>query len=298
MNIPPEYEALLAKILSWFDNQIYPTWATRYFHTSREAKKVNKEKTFMPSSAAAWKLLTPEEKDAWGTSAWWATLTSTERREWGVQNRYQLFLADFSHRRKNGLSLPGVPNDFHNMFVLQMQNPGGAINVRLRRDEKELVGPISVEFTYKKQDPESWHILTEAGDYILTEAGDYIVMDPPPGGFHLVATAYYFEQGKNSTEVYQWNAPGGNVDWNKVSFSFGATGRKFYHLTLIWYLDGYDAVVHLDHLLIKSAGVIKYLEYWAFKAGTAWAYDNLYRKTGWLFTPSYDPLYFDVVYLD
>ena len=45
MTIPPEYEPLLAKILAWFDSLIYPTWASRYFHTSRSAKKANKEKT-------------------------------------------------------------------------------------------------------------------------------------------------------------------------------------------------------------------------------------------------------------
>jgi hypothetical protein len=45
ITIPPEYEPLLAKILAWFDSLIYPTWASQYFHTTRSAKKANKEKT-------------------------------------------------------------------------------------------------------------------------------------------------------------------------------------------------------------------------------------------------------------
>jgi hypothetical protein len=264
MDIPPAWQPLLDKILAYYDNQIYPTWASRYFHKTRSAKKRNKQKTYIPSAAAAWKALTSSEKVAWTSASAFGTL-----------NNYQLFLADFSYRRKNGLSLPGTPFSTHEMMGLEIQNPGGSTNVRLRRDEKDLVGPITIAFTYQKTE------------------------NAPTGDkpFKFIATAYYFWEGKNLTLTKEWSAPTGNVSWTSVSESFGVSGQKYFHLTIIWYLDNYDAIVDLDHLLIQSAGTDKYRECWQYKAGKTWSYDNLYRKTGWLFTPGYQVPYFDVIYL-
>ncbi len=264
MNFPPGYEALVAKVAAWFDNQIYPTWATRNKQTTRKAKRVLKEKTYMPSAAVAWKLLTPTEKTAWATAAVFGTL-----------NRYQLFLADFSFRRKNGLSLPGTPDPLFEMMALELQNPLGLTNVRLRRDEKDLVGPIGISFTYQKTE--------------FSPTGDL--------PFKFVATAYYFEGGKNKTETFEWSAPSGDVSFSQVTQSFGVSGRKYFHLTIVWYLDSYDAVVDLDHLLITGNFVDKFRENWQFKSGKTWSYDNLYRKTGWLFTPVFAEPYFNVLYL-
>ena len=263
-SIPPAYEPLLAKILAHFDNQIYPTWATRFFHKTRSAKKANKEKTYLPSIASYWATLTAEEKAAWGTAAAFGTL-----------NKYQLFTTDFSYRRKNGLSLPGTPSDYHEVMGLRLDNPGGSENVRLRRDEKDLVGPIGISFTYKKTEN-----------------------SPTPSvPFKFLATAYYFDAGHNLTLTHEWEAPSGNVDWSQVSESFGVSGQKYFHLTILFYLDSYDATIYLDHFLIQSAGVDKYRECWQYKSGKTWEYDNLYRKTGWLFFPDYHVPYFEVLYL-
>ena len=265
MDLPPGYEELQAKILSWFDSLIYPTWATRYYHGTRAAKKRNQEKTYMPSSAAAWKLLTPVEKADWTTASIFGTL-----------NNYQLFLANFAYRRKNGLVLPGTPSDLHEMMGLEIQNPGGSTNVRIRRDEKDLIGPIGIDFTYLK-----------------TENSPTASVP-----FKFQATAYYFEGGQNKTLIHDWNAPAGNVGWTQVSESFGVAGQKYFHLTIIWYLDAYDAIVDLDHLLVTSNLVDLYRECWQYRAGRTWEYDDLYRKTGWLFTPGFRVPYFEVIYLD
>jgi hypothetical protein len=309
MSIPPEYAALLARILAYFDNQIYPTWAGRFFHKTRSAKKALKEKTYMPSAAAAWKLLTPTEKTAWAAAA-----------DFGALNRYQLFLADFSYRRKNGLSLPGTPYPLHEMMSLEIQNPGGLENVRLRRDEKDLVGPVGINFTYRKQEmslitQDMWSDANVAwADAVAQWTGIEAAAWSDPnidwsdtlarwafsttGLFHFVATAYYFEAGKNNIEVLSWSAPAGSFDWTQVTQSFGVSGRKYFHLTIIWYLDGYDALVDFDHLLITTNGVDKYRENWQFKAGKVWVYDNLYRKSGWLFSPDIAVPYFEVLYLN
>lgn len=265
MTIPPAYQALLDKILAHFDNQIYPTWATRFFHTTRSAKKADKEKTYMPSAAAAWKLLSAAEKTAWATAAVFGTL-----------NRYQLFLADFSYRRKNGLTLPGTPFTTREMMGLRLDDPGGVEAMELRRDEKDIVGPITISFNYKKTENAA----------------------TPSVPFKFVATAYWFADGKNKTLTHEWSAPAGNVPWASVSEVFGVPGLKYFHLTIIWYLTDYDATVDLDHFLIQGNAVDKYRENWQYKAGRTWEYDALYRKTGWLFSPGYRVPWFEVLYLD
>ena len=264
MDFPAGYEALVARVLAWYDKQIYPTWATRNRQSTRSAKTRNKEKTYMPSAAAAWQELSAAEKTAWGTAS-----------DFGTLNKYQLFLSDFSFRRKNGLTLPGTSNDFHEVMGLEIQNPSGSVQLRLRRDEKDLVGPITINFTYQKTE------------------------NSPTGGtpFKFTATAYYFADGQNQTETHEWSAPSGNAAWTQVAESFGVSGRKYYHLTVLFQMDNYDAIVDLDHFLITTAGVDKYRENWQFKAGRTWAYDNLYRKTGWLFSPEFWVPYFEVVYL-
>lgn len=219
----------------------------------------------MPSSAVAWAGLTALQKADWATASVFGTL-----------NKYQLFLADYSYRRKNGLTLPGTPYSLREMMGLEIQNPGGLLNVQLRRDEKDLNGPIGINFTYLKTEN-------------AVTGGD---------PFKFFATAYYFEGGRNGTETLEWTAPAGNVAWSQVTQTLGIAGRKYFHLTIIWSLNLYDAIVDMDHLLITSNSVDHYRENWQYKAGRTWSYENLYRKTGWLFTPGYRVPYFDVLYLD
>ena len=308
MTFPPGYEDLVKKILAWFDNQIYPTWATRNRHTTRSAKKMDYEKSLLPTISSIWKGLSPAERTAWGDASVFSTL-----------NGYQLFTSDYSYRRKAGLSLPGTPNNYHDMFSLQIDNPGGLEEVRLRRDEKDLVGPVNVSFNYKKIERQTI-TLEEWSDLVATWSDASAMWTgletavwsdenvdwadalarwaySTTGMFHLVAMLYYFEGGENKIETYNWDSPAGSCGWNTVSIPMGTAGRKYYHLTLNWYMDNYDATVDLDHLLITSNAVDKYRECWQFKSGKVWEYDNLYRKTGWLFSPDFVVPYFQVLYL-
>ncbi len=262
--IPPEWEALMAKIQTWYDNQIYPVFSSFNFQKTRSAKKRNKAKTLMPSSAAAWGLLNQGVKDAWHTAS-----------DFGTLNRYQLFISDYCYRWKNGLSLPGTPNAFHQLFGLRWENPEPLATCRLRRDCKDLVGPVTISFNYKKTE------------------------NNPTGDlpFSFLATLYFFKDGLNQTVTKSWSAGAGNKVWQTVSEAFGTAGQKYFHLTILWYLDGYDATIDLDRLLVEDQAGDIYRECWQFKAGRTWEYENLYRKEGWLFTPGYHVPYFDVVYL-
>lgn len=264
LELPPAWVPLMEKILRWYDNQVYPVWCPFFKHTTRSAKKANKERTYLTSIATAWNALDAATKAQWATAAAFGTL-----------NNYQLFTSDYSYRRKNNLSLPGTPSDFHQMMGLRWQNPDPLASCRLRRDCKDLEGQVSVSFNYKKTE--------------IAPTGDK--------AFSFLATLYYFEAGEIKTETHTWSAPAGNVAWASVSETFGTAGRDYFHLTILWYLDGYDAKVDIDRLLVADANGDIYRECWQFKAGRVWEYDNLYRKEGWLFTPEYHVPYFEVVYL-
>lgn len=264
LEIPAAWEALMEKILRWFDNQQYPVWAPFNLHSTRSAKKANKERTYLVSVASEWGLLDAATKAQWATAA-----------DFGTLNNYQLFTSDYSYRRKNNLSLPGTPNAFHQLMGISWQNPDPLATCRLRRDCKDLEGQVTIAFNYEKT------------EYNPTT-------DKP---FSFLATLYYFEDGLNKTETHEWSAGAGNKAWQAVSETFGTAGRKYFHLTILWYLDGYDAKINIDRLLVSDVNGDIYRECWQFKAGKTWEYDNLYRKEGWLFTPQYHVPYFEVAYL-
>lgn len=264
LEIPAAWEALIEKVLRWYDDQVYPVWCPFFGHKTRSAKARNAAKTYLPTVATAWGLLNQATKDLWHTAS-----------DFGTLNRYQLFTSDYSYRKKNNLSLPGTPNAFHQLFGMRWQNPDPLATCRLRRDCKDLEGQVTIAFNYEKTE--------------IAPTGDK--------AFSFLATLYYFEGGENKTETHEWSAPAGNVAWASVSETFGTAGRKYFHLTILWYLDGYDAKVDLDRLLVSDVNGDIYRECWQFKAGKTWSYDNLYRKEGWLFTPEFHVPYFEVVYL-
>lgn len=265
MTIPPDFQPLLDKILAHFDQMTYPTWATRNFHLTRAAKKTNLEKTYIPGVRSVWATFTPAEKAAWSAAKGYT----------GYSN-YQLFTADYSYRKKNLLSLPGTPNTTHQLYGLKISNPGGVETVRIRFHLKDLIGPLTIAFNYKKQQ----------------------YSPPADQSFKFDAAAYYFDGGLNITETKSWTSPTGDVAWALVSQSWGTVGKKFFHLTIEFKLDNYDADVFLDNLRISDGTGAFYSDSFNKKVGKEWDYFAFYRKQGWAFDPLFAPPFFEVVYLD
>jgi len=265
MDLPPGYQELLDKILAWFNNQIYPVWATRFFHTTRKAKADNKAKTFITGARTIWNEFDIDTKLDWflarGYTRW---------------SGYNLFLADYSYRRKNGLSLPGTPTTTHQLYGLKMGNPGAGNEVLTRLHLKDLTGPITIDFYYKKT------------EYQATFG------DP----FNLIADAFFFDGGLNILDEETWEAPGGNVDWAHVSFTFGEAGRRYFHLIMQLAIIDYDCDVFIDNFKISDQSGDFYLDSFTHNAGTDWQYEAFYRKQGWAFYPSFAVPYFEVLYLD
>jgi|SRR3972149_1126464 len=263
--IPPAFQAMLDKTLAHFDNQIYPTWATRFLHTTRSAKRADREKTYIPGAKTIWNAFTGPEKLAWNNA------------KYGVyRSGYNVFLGDYSYRQKYGLTIPGTPDITHQIYGLQMSNFGGLEYVTLERHDIVVEGPISVHFSYKK-----------------------IERDVPAlWPFALHVDAYYFKGGENLIDSYDWVFPDGNIDWTEVSFSFGVTSRYYFHVVCTFTLWLYDADVFFDNFLVSdNVGDIN-REAWKLNVKKEWVYTPKVRKQGWLFEPEYVEPWFKVVYLD
>jgi hypothetical protein len=265
MDIPPGYEELLAKITAWFESLVYPTWATRFRHGTRSAKKANKEKTYLPSVRDAWALLSPATKALWKSCNAFAK-----------QSGYLYFTTKYSYNKKNGLDLAITPTSLHQLYGLKMSDPAGDEIVQATRDDIVLLGAITIAFTYKKTE----------------------VSEAPIDPFYLYVEAWYFEAGENKKDEYLWEAPAGNVDWTAVQFSFGTTGRNYFHVVCSFVLFYYDADVFLDNFLITDQLGDVYREPWKKLSGKEWVYTKHYRKAGWEFYPEYWVPWFEVQYLE
>ena len=308
MDLPPGSQALLDKILAWFDNQIYPTWATRYFHKTRTAKKANKEKTYMPGVRSIWSGFTPAQKALWSLA-----------RQFGYRSSYALFTADYSYRRKHGLSLPGTPNNYHQMYGLQMFSPSGQGLIQGIREDIVLTGPITISFNYRQvysgtYIPEAAYwadpIGTWADSYYRwvqafhPEWADALVSwaDPSfqwagPVSFSCNAVAYYFSGGRNLTTTGTTILNPGNLDWSTATISLGVPDKQYFHLVTTFNLYASDIEVDLDNILIQDKNGDIYREPFKLDSKGLWAYPPHYRKEGWHFSPEYREPFFNVIYL-
>ncbi len=307
--IPPEWQPLLDKILAHFQNQMYPTWATRFLHLSRSAKKADKEKTYIPGARSIWNTFTAPQKLAW-----------TNAKFVSYRSGYNVFLGDYSYRKKNGLSLPGTADPTHQIYGLRISNFGGLDLVTLERHDIVATGQLSVHFSYKKVERQTI-TLEEWADSVATWADatamwtgvetatwadsniDWADISARwaysmAGMFSLHVDAYYFEGGENKIDTYDWEAPAGNVNWNEVSFSFGVTSRYYFHVVCTWSLPYYDADVFFDNFYLRDMYGDVNRETFKPNAKKEWIYQPKVRKQGWLFGPAYLEPWFKVVYLD
>jgi len=219
IEIPPSWIPLMEKIINWYDNAIYPVWTIFGYKKTRSWRQRARDHTWITEIKTAWAALAAAVKANWKTAA-----TFVKR------NGYQLFVKDYAYRKRNHLSLPGIPNVLHQAEGLLMSNPGPVAQVRLQRDDVILTGQITLAFNYKK------------------------VENAPTGGdpFNFVATLYYFEDGLIKTEAHTWNAPAGNVAWAAVSETYGTADRVYFHHRVIFYLDDYDADVYFANFLLRD----------------------------------------------
>jgi hypothetical protein len=262
--IPPGWQPLIDKILRWYDSQTNPTVTSRMFFGTRKQKAHNSSVSFFKEIASVWNPLDAPTKTAWSDAA-------AEHGSYG----YRFFMADYSYRKKNGLSLPGTANDYHQLQGLTLLNPGGTEEVQAIWRTIAVTGQITISFNFKKVQNDV----------------------PVDYSFRVYARASYFEGGENKYEEHTYTSDTGNCDWSNVSFSFGTTGRYYFELEVFLQLDFYDAVVDIDNFKVSDASGEVYYEYFNPKAPLYWDPTLLVRKEGWQFLPEYSDTYFVSRYL-
>ena len=265
-NPPPEWEELWAKIVRWFGRYGVPTYVRMWFQDTRRLTEQRRRNTKFNLVKDDWKTLDDATKYQWYLAAY---------RAYGYYRSYRLFTADWIYRNKIGLSTPGTPHLLRQLFGLEMLNPGGSGNVQMRRDDKDLIGQLRIRFNFKKN--ENTPSATKA--------------------FKMLATAYYFTEGGIATETDSYICPAGNVDWTEIDRRFGTTDRKYFHLTLIFSIDNYDAEVYFDNIRLADNGGEYFTERFNTQDYVPWVPQLLWRKKDWIFSPSFIDTYFRHLYL-
>lgn len=264
--LPAEWEDFWKKCVRWYGLKGVPTFSRLWFQDIRRFKKIRYDRSYFMSVGQAWRDLSSDVKQGWRDAAHAA---------WDYNRGYRLFSADYIYRLVAGLPVPGDPNLYHQLFGLEMRNPGGAESVFMRRDDKDIVGPLTLNVKFKKQEN-------------TASSSD---------AFKIQMTAYYFTPGSYDTDVDEYVCPAGNVDWNDVSRTFGTDGRKYFHFKLVLTIANYDAIVWVDSLELLDQGGRFFKENFITKRNEVWVPKMLFRKKDWNFSPSWTDTYFKHLYL-
>ena len=265
-DVPPEYEEFWKKICRWYDLKGVPSFSRLWFQKIRRMKKIRYEISRFRTVASAWENLSAAQRVAWDSAA---------QKAWEYNRGYRMFTADLIYRMVLGLSIPGDPSDYHQLFGIKMSNPGGSENIFFRRDDKDLVGQLTYKFSYKKDEitPGGWQ------------------------GFQVTAMAYYFNQGNIAFDTDVFTAPAGNVGWTTIEHTFGTTDRLYFHFKIIFSIESYDAEVYLNDLIQSDQNGQYFKENFITTRYKAWTPTRLLRKQDWVFNPPWPNDYFEHLYL-
>lgn len=263
---PAEFIEFLEKLVRWFDRYGVPIWAGNWYRFARSELERQKLRSNIQNASTTWNGLSTAQKESWRSAAYKA---------YQHYRSYRLFVADYNYRKGHGLSLPGSPSEFYQLFGLKLANPGGSLNVYAQRDEKDMVGPITIKVSFKKDE------IAPSG----TEK------------FIIATTAYYMSSGAISYDNDVYNCPAGNIAWNTLERSFGTAGRKYFHVLIRFTINNYNAEVYLDNFETSDQIGSFSAERWNTTDFKGWEPDMLYRKSGWTFGPSYTSPYITHQYI-
>lgn len=264
--LPAEWEAFWNKVVRWYGLRGIPTFARLWSQDIRRMRKIRYDISHFMALGSAWRELSSATQQLWRDAA---------KECWGYNRGYRLFTADYIYRLIAGLPVPGTPSNYHQLFGLEMLNPGGSENVYMRRDDKDIVGQLTEKIKFKKTE--------------ITPSGSY--------AFKVQCTAYYLTEGGYSTDTDEYVAAAGNIAWNEIERTFGQDARKYFHFKIILTIANYDAVVDIDSLELLDKNGRFFFENWITQRNKVWVPKMLFRKTDWRFGPSYIDTYFKHLYL-
>jgi len=264
--LPAEWEDLWNKVVRWYGLRGIPTFSRLWFQDLRRMREIRYSISHFMELGTAWTNLSDATRQAWRDAA---------NACWDYNRGYRLFTADYIYRLIGGLPLPGIPSNYHQLFGLELLNPGGAQNVFMRRDDKDIIGQLTYKVKFKKTE--------------ITPSGVY--------AFKVQCTAYYLIPGGYATDTDEYVASAGNIAWSLLNRTFGTADREYFHFKIILTIENYDVIVDLDSIELIDQNGRFFKETWITKRNKAWVPKLLFRKTDWIFSPGYIDTYFKHLYL-
>lgn len=264
--LPAEWEEFWKKVVRWYGLRGIPTFSRLWSQDIRRMRQIRYTISHFKAMGSAWRKLSGATQQLWRDAA---------KKCWDYNRGYRLFTADYIYRLIAGLPIPGTPSNYHQLFGLEMLNPGGAQNVLMRRDDKDIVGQITAKIKFKK---------------VELAAGN-------GNAFKIQQTGYYFIAGGYNTDTDEYIAPADNIDWNEVVRTFGTASRKYFHYKIVLAIANYDAIVDVDSIELLDQNGRFFKETFITKRNKAWVPKMLFRKTDWAFSPSFIDTYFKHLYL-
>lgn len=264
--LPAQWEEFWNKCVRWYGLRGIPTFSRLWFQDIRRMRKIRYEISDFIAMGSAWRNLSAAVQQAWRDAA---------NACWDYNRGYRLFTADYVYRLIAGLPVPGTPSNYHQLFGLEMLNPGATQNIYMRRDDKDIVGQLNVKVKFKKTE--------------ITPSGVYV--------FKIQCTAYYLTQGGYATDTDEYVASAGDINWSLLDRTFGAADREYFHFKIVLTIENYDAIIDLDSIELTDQNGRFFKETWITERNKAWVPKMLFRKTDWIFSPGYTDTYFKHLYL-
>jgi len=214
---------------------------------------------------------------AWGQldSATQVLWRNAANKAWEYNRGYRLFTADYIYRLIAGLSVPGSPSDYHQLFGLKVKNSSVFVPVYFYRDDKDVVGPITISTDFKKTE-----------------------LAPASGQpFYLWLEGWYLTEGGIGHEIDGWDFYYSDIDWTNFERSFLTSDRQYFHLRVGFSLSWYNAEVYFNNIIMSDKNGEFYNENFITERNTPWVPSRLYRKKDWYFFPSFIAPYYEHIYL-
>ena len=266
VSIPPEFRESFKEAFRDYDSRSIPIFSAKWFQDTRLGILRRRAQSLFDKVSVDWKALDDETRQTWKNAAFKA---------YGYYRGFRLFTSDWIYRYEQKLSVPGSPNIYHQLFGLRAYCPGeyqlSYFNVHL----KDLIGPLTVKFDYKK------NILPGGG----TPA------------FMLSPNAYYFAAGRSANDHEYWNSPAGSQPWSHVEHTWAISDRHYFHVVLNFNVGWGELEVFFDNLVVEDKNGEVSRENFNVKRYKPAALEPLYRKEGWEFNPAYAEPYFKHLYL-
>lgn len=265
-DVPPEWEIFWKRIVRWYNIKGIPCFSRLWSQKMRRMKKVKYEISDFQSVGTAWAQQSPTVQEAWKSAA---------NKAWAYNRGYRLFTADYIYRLIAGLSVPGTPSDYHQLFGLKMYDQYGMVNPYMQRDDKDVVGPLNFKINIRAVTP-FW---------------------PDWFKVRIKFIGWYLKSGDLGITDEDYSLTQGQQNWQSLDLDFGVADRQYFHIRFSIELESFEGDVYINNIIMSDKNGVFHNENFITSRNVPWVPSRLYRKKDWYFYPSFTAPHFEHVYL-